>query len=102
MGALEPLLGRDVGPGLVASQLLWTSVPSMPASGTETPFAPLSMDATPTPESAIIASASPTSLNATFVQTLFRNFARVRPNHEGRAAGARKPPPSSPQGSAPA
>jgi len=78
------------------------SAPSMPASGMGTPLTPLNIDATPTPESAIMASASPTSLSATGAQTLFRNLARVRPNQEGRAVGAAKPPPSSPKGSAPA
>ncbi len=72
------------------------------ANGTGTPLAPLSIEATPTPESASIANAKPTSLSATGAQTLFRNAPRVRANQEGRAAGAPRPPPSSPQGSAPA
>src|SRR6478736_2409364 len=98
--ALELLLACGVAAGVLANHALWMSAPSMPAKGTGTPLAPLNIDATPTPESATIANASPTSLSATGAQTLFRNVARVRPNQEGRAAGASGPPPSSPRGSA--
>ena len=96
------LLARGRAADLLANHGVRASAPSMLESGTWTPSTPLNADAAPTPESASIASASPISLSATGAQTLFRNVARVRTNHEGRAAGASRPPPSSPRGSAPA
>src|SRR6187551_3296666 len=91
VSAGELRFSRGPAADSLASQAAWISAPSMPANGTGTPFVPFNIDAIPMPESAIIERASPISLSATFAQTLFRNVARVRPNHEGRAAGVGRP-----------
>jgi hypothetical protein len=68
--ALTGALARALGAGLLASQAACRSLPSMPASGTGTPDAPLKIEATPMPESTNMPSASPTTFNATGAQTL--------------------------------
>jgi len=63
-------LAGAFGAGLLASQAACRSLPSMPASGTGTPDAPLKIEATPMPESTNMPSASPANFNATGAQTL--------------------------------
>lgn len=63
-------LAGALGAGLLASQAACRSLPSMPASGTGTPAAPLKIEATPMPESSNMPSASPANFNATGAQTL--------------------------------
>jgi hypothetical protein len=63
-------LAGALGAGLLASQAACRSLPSMPASGTGTPDAPLKIEATPMPESSSMPSASPANFNATGAQTL--------------------------------
>jgi hypothetical protein len=63
-------LARVLALGLLASHAAWMSLPSALASGTWTPDTPLKIDATPTPESTNMPSASPANFIATGAHTL--------------------------------